>query len=69
MYLKYFKIFGLGKYVMRFSTHGKEGLGKKYVNEPELWIQTENMVRDVLKNSGINYVEVAERGGLLRAED
>jgi threonyl-tRNA synthetase len=59
MYLKYFKIFGLGKYVMRFSTHGKEGLGKKYVNEPELWIQTEEMVRDVLKNSGINYVEVA----------
>lgn len=59
MYLKYFKVFGLGKYVMRFSTHGKEGLGKKYVDEPELWIQTENMVRDVLKSSGINFVEVA----------
>ncbi len=59
MYLKYFKVFGLGKYVMRFSTHGKEGLGKKYVNEPELWVQTENMVREVLKNSGINYIEVA----------
>jgi threonyl-tRNA synthetase len=59
MYLKYFKIFGIEKYVMRFSTHGKEGLGKKYVNEPELWIQTENMVRDVLKNSGINFVEVS----------
>jgi len=59
MYLKYFKIFGIEKYVMRFSTHGKEGLGKKYVNEPELWIQTENMVRDVLKTSGINFVEVA----------
>jgi threonyl-tRNA synthetase len=44
---------------MRFSTHSKAGLGKKYVNEPELWIQTENMVRDVLKNSGINYIEVA----------
>ncbi len=58
MYLKYFKIFGIEKYVMRFSTHIKEGLGKKYVNEPELWIQTENMVRDVLKNSGINYREV-----------
>jgi threonyl-tRNA synthetase len=58
MYLKYFKIFGLEKYQMRFSTHSKEGLGKKYVHEPELWIQTENMVRDVLKNSGINYVEV-----------
>src|ERR1039458_7657963 len=59
MYLKYFKIFGIEKYVMRFSTHGKEGLGKKYVNEPELWVQTENMVRDVLKNSGINYMEVS----------
>jgi threonyl-tRNA synthetase len=59
LYLKYFKIFGLGKYVMRFSTHDKEGLGKKYVNEPELWIQTETMVRDVLKSSGINYIEVA----------
>src|ERR1035438_4269341 len=59
MYLKYFKIFGFEKSVMRFSTHGKEGLGKKYVNEPELWIQTENMVRDVLKNSGISFVEVA----------
>ncbi len=58
LYLKYFKIFGLGKYVMRFSTHSKEGLGKKYVNEPELWLQTENMVRDVLKSSGINYIEV-----------
>jgi threonyl-tRNA synthetase len=59
MYLKYFKIFGIEKYIMRFSTHGKEGLGKKYVNEPELWVQTEDMVREVLKKSGINYVEVA----------
>jgi threonyl-tRNA synthetase len=59
MYLKYFKIFGIEKYVMRFSTHSKEGLGKKYVDEPELWLKTEDMVRNVLKNSGINYEEVA----------
>jgi threonyl-tRNA synthetase len=59
MYLKYFKIFGLEKYQMRFSTHSKEGLGKKYVNEPELWLKTEDMVRKVLIASGINYVEVA----------
>jgi len=59
MYLKYFKIFGLEKYQMRFSTHAAEGLGKKYVNEPELWKKTENMVRKVLIESGINYVEVA----------
>jgi threonyl-tRNA synthetase len=59
MYLKYFKIFGLEKYQMRFSTHGAEGLGKKYVNEPELWKKTEDMVRKVLVESGINFVEVA----------
>jgi threonyl-tRNA synthetase len=58
MYLKYFKIFGIEKHVMRFSTHDPAKLGQKFVNEPALWIQTENMVRDVLKNSGIPYAEV-----------
>jgi threonyl-tRNA synthetase len=58
MYLKYFKIFGIEKYVMRFSTHAADGLGKKYVNEPELWLKTEAMVRQVLIDSKINYVEV-----------
>ena len=58
MYLKYFKIFGIEKYVMRFSTHDPAKLGQKFVNEPALWKKTEDMVRDVLKNSGINYVEV-----------
>ena len=58
MYLKYFKIFGIEKYVMRFSTSSPEGLGKKYVNEPALWKQTEDMVRQVLNDSKINYVEV-----------
>ena len=59
MYLKYFKIFGLEKYQMRFSTHAAEGLGKKYVNEPALWKKTEDMVRRVLQESGIHFVEVA----------
>jgi threonyl-tRNA synthetase len=58
MYLKYFKIFGIDKYVMRFSTHDPSKLGQKFVNEPELWVKTENLVRDVLNESGINYVEV-----------
>lgn len=58
MYLKYFRIFGLTRYVMRFSTHHPSGLGKKYVDEPELWRQTEEMVRQVLKDSGIEYIEV-----------
>src|SRR5436309_3474667 len=47
MYLKYFKIFGIEKYVMRFSTHDPAKLGQKFVNEPELWKQTEDMVRQV----------------------
>ncbi|MFN4218800.1 MAG: threonine--tRNA ligase, partial [Candidatus Bipolaricaulia bacterium] len=59
MYLNYFKLFGIEKYLMRFSTHDPKELGKKYVNEPELWKQTEEMVRRALKNGGINYVEVA----------
>ena len=60
MYLKYFELFGLGKYLMRFSTHDPAKLGKKYVDNPELWKKTEVMVRDVLKSSGINYVEVPD---------
>jgi len=58
MYLKYFKIFGIEKYVMRFSTHDPSKLGQKFVNEPELWIKTEKMVKDVLESSGINYIPV-----------
>ena len=58
MYLKYFKLFGIEKYVMRFSTHDPARLGQKFVDEPEMWKQTEDMVRRVLEESGINFVEV-----------
>jgi threonyl-tRNA synthetase len=61
MYLKYFKIFGIEKYVMRFSTHDPSRLtgdNAKFVNEPELWKQTEDMVRQTLIDSKIPYVEV-----------
>jgi threonyl-tRNA synthetase len=58
MYLKYFKLFGIEKYLMRFSTHDPAKLGQKFVDEPELWKKTEDMTRNVLKSSGINYVEV-----------
>lgn len=60
MYLKYFKIFGIEKYVMRLSLHSPEKLGIKYVNEPELWKETETMVRNVLVESGIPFVEVQD---------
>jgi threonyl-tRNA synthetase len=60
MYLKYFKIFGIEKYVMRLSLHSKEKLGVKYVNEPELWLETEAMVREVMKEANIPFVEVPD---------
>jgi threonyl-tRNA synthetase len=61
MYLKYFKIFGIDKYIMRFSTHDPSRLtgdNAKFVNEPALWKQTEDMVRQTLIESKIPYVEV-----------
>ncbi len=60
MYLKYFKIFGIEKYVMRLSLHSPEKLGVKYVNEPELWLETETMVRNVLTEANIPFVEVKD---------
>ena len=58
MYIKYFKIFGVDKYVMRLSLHDPEKLGQKYVNEPELWKETEDMVRKVLIDTNTPFVEV-----------
>jgi threonyl-tRNA synthetase len=60
MYLKYFKIFGVDKFVMRLSLHEPSKLGKKYVNEPELWKETEELVRDVLKRTNTPYIEVED---------
>ena len=62
MYLKYFKIFGIDKYVMRFSLHDPSKLGQKYIDEPKLWLETEAMVREVLKESNIPYIEVHDEG-------
>ncbi len=62
MYLKYFKIFGIDKYVMRLSLHDPEKLGQKYVNEPELWLETEQLVRSVLIENNIPYIEVKGEG-------
>lgn len=57
LYLRYFELFGIEDYVMRLSKHAPEGLGKKYVDEPELWVRTEAMVRSALERGGINFVE------------
>ncbi len=60
LYLKYFKLFGIEKYVMRLSLHSKAGLGKKYVDNERLWIKTEEMVRNAMKNGNVPYVEAED---------
>ncbi len=58
LYLEYFRIFNIDKYVMRFSTHHKKGLGKKYVDNEALWLKTEEMVRRVMTKNNVPFVEV-----------
>ncbi len=58
MYLYYFEIFGIEKYMMRLSLHDPEDLGGKYVNEPEQWILTEKIVREALQEGNINFIEI-----------
>jgi threonyl-tRNA synthetase len=60
MYLKYFRIFGIDKYVMRLSLHSPDKLGQKYVDEPELWKETESLVRDVLIKTNTPFIEVQD---------
>jgi threonyl-tRNA synthetase len=60
MYLKYFKIFGVDKYVMRLSLHDPAKLGQKYVDEAALWLETEEMVRQVLIDTGTPFIEVPD---------
>jgi len=60
MYLKYFKIFGIDKYVMRLSLHEPSKRGQKYIDAPELWEQTEAMVRETLIESNIPFIEVQD---------
>jgi threonyl-tRNA synthetase len=60
LYLKYFKLFGIEKYVMRLSLHSKEGLGKKYVDNERLWLKTEDMVRSAMRHGNIPFVEAED---------
>ncbi len=60
LYIKYFKLFGIEKYVMRLSLHSKEGLGKKYVDNERLWIKTEEMVRRAMTNGNVPFVEAED---------
>ncbi|MCP4428558.1 MAG: threonine--tRNA ligase, partial [Chloroflexi bacterium] len=60
LYLHYFKLFGIEKYVMRLSKHSKAGLGKKYVDDERLWLKTEDMVRQAMVNGRVPFVEAED---------
>jgi threonyl-tRNA synthetase len=60
MYMEYFEIFNIDKYVMRLSLHDKDGLGKKYVDNERLWLKTEEMVRQAMHNGKVNFVEAPD---------
>jgi threonyl-tRNA synthetase len=60
LYLKYFELFGIEKYVMRLSLHSKAGLGKKYADNERLWLKTEKMVREVMDKNNVPYVEAGD---------
>ena len=59
MYLYYFDIFGIDKYQLRLGLHDPEGLGGKYIDEPELWQQTEAEVREALIEGNIEHEEIS----------
>lgn len=60
LYKYYFALFGIEKFQMRLSKHAPDKLGEKYVNEPELWQQTEAEVRAVLQESGVPFFEAED---------
>ncbi len=60
LYLEYFRIFDVEKYVMRLSTHHKAGLGKKYIDNEPMWLKTEEMVRNAMRNGDVPFVEVPD---------
>lgn len=60
LYLKYFKIFGVDKYVMRLSLHADAGLGKKYVDNKPLWLKTEDMVRRAMRDGNVPFYEAED---------
>jgi threonyl-tRNA synthetase len=54
--MEYFKIFGLKDYWFRLSKWSPEHT-EKYINQPENWEYTQQVLREVLDSLGVKYVE------------
>ncbi|MFO7661428.1 MAG: threonine--tRNA ligase [Chloroflexota bacterium] len=57
LYRRYFDLFGIDRFVMRFSKHDKKGLGVKYADNEAAWIKAEDIVRRVMQQAEVPYVE------------
>ena len=55
LYQEYFRLFGIDRYLMRLSKHSPDGLGKKYEDNPRLWLRTEELVRQAMINGGVPF--------------
>lgn len=55
---KYYKLLGIEKIKYQLSLHSKDGLGKKYVDNEEMWIKTEEDIRQAMNKTGLEYEEV-----------
>ncbi|MFW6184198.1 MAG: aminoacyl--tRNA ligase-related protein, partial [Chloroflexota bacterium] len=60
MYRYYFDLFGVDKYVLRLSKHSKKRLGKKYVDDEATWLRVEEMIRRVMREAGVPFVEAED---------
>lgn len=56
---EYFKIFGLTDYWFRLSKWDPAHTDK-YINEPENWEFAEGVIRDILTESGVRFVEASD---------
>jgi len=59
MIMKYFEIFGLKDYWFRLSKWSPDHL-EKYINEPENWEYAEGMIREVLQEMKVKFIEVED---------
>ncbi len=57
LYRHYFDLFGIDRYVMRLSLHEKRELGVKYADDEAAWLKAEDIVRRVMKASGVPFEE------------
>jgi len=62
LHKEYYDLLGIKDYFMRLALHDENGLGKKYVNEPELWKKTSAIVREAMVESGIPFEEAEGEG-------